>query len=125
MVKGVIRFTRFIMTAIIDMSGHDTNVKHYVTNKYLPFPYTYVITLIHKLTAPSKEIDPISKKHAILRQIRGPETAIIVSPKEERRHDADIQARGGYSHKLPIWVCAAPNPPLFTLTRSQTPHYLP
>ena len=32
---------------------------------------------------------------------------------------------GGYSHKWPIWVCAAPNPPLFTLTRSQTPHYLP
>ena len=33
-------------------------------------------------------------------------------------------ARGVYSHKWPIWVCAAPNPPLFTLTRSQTPHYL-
>ena len=34
-------------------------------------------------------------------------------------------SRGVYSHKWPIWVCAAPNPPLFTLTRSQTPHYLP
>ena len=43
-----------------------------------------------KDTAPSNEIDPISKKYAILRQIRGPETAITVSPKEERRHDADI-----------------------------------
>ena len=29
---------------------------------------------------------------------------------------------GGYSHKWPIWVCAAPNPLLFTLTRSLNPH---
>ena len=28
----------------------------------------------------------------------------------------------GYSHKWPIWVCAAPNPPLFTLTRSLNHH---
>ena len=31
---------------------------------------------------------------------------------------------GGYSHKWSIWVCAAPNPPLFTLTVRWTPIFL-